>query len=183
MSSGQVYFWHMETNEVVWDPPEGSRPRSDEEKAFLAQASDDPQPASGSNVQLPVRDSEAADVHRGVADEEDKYLSTAGEEPDSDHVMEDSLNLNRVQEVGPAVCPQTPHWCVAGYFHCYLLSSLSLVEATTCLIVRQIWPKPNRGVLLSLCPKYPWGVVLALSAATFCLGPSVPIPSTVLDIF
>lgn len=28
MASGQVYFWNSSTNEVAWEPPEGSMPRS-----------------------------------------------------------------------------------------------------------------------------------------------------------
>lgn len=39
MSSGKVYFWNIDTNEVAWDPPEGSEPRSAEENAAtLAQS-------------------------------------------------------------------------------------------------------------------------------------------------
>lgn len=110
MSSGQVYFWHMETNEVVWDPPEGSKPRRVEGIALAsAQASDDFQATPDSTPPFPVRDSAAADVHMEVKDEEDKHVSTAEKQPpDSDHAVGDSLN--HVQEVRPAACPGLNEW-------------------------------------------------------------------------
>ena len=39
MASHKVYFWHEDTNEVVWDAPEGSAPRGPALSAALDEAS------------------------------------------------------------------------------------------------------------------------------------------------
>eukprot|EP00884_Botryococcus_braunii_P004195 jgi/Botrbrau1/13777/Bobra.0056s0030.2 len=80
MSSGKVYFWNIETNEVAWDPPEGSVPRSDEENAATLAQSRGESTKAGS----PEDQNQSGDLHAGAAGEAENGTEEAAEELDID---------------------------------------------------------------------------------------------------
>jgi len=59
----QVYFWNEENNEVAWDPPEGSQPRTEgENEAVFAAAHATPETIEAVKIESPAAAAEDVGV-------------------------------------------------------------------------------------------------------------------------
>ena len=65
MASSKVYFWHEDTNEVVWTPPPGSHPRTPQ--PVPAQSAAEPGSSEPDMEPKPA----AEDVKMGLSDQTD----------------------------------------------------------------------------------------------------------------
>ena len=65
MSSGQVYFWEHDTDEVAWEPPPGGKPRSKQANAvtFATHISPADPPISLATPDMPGADAAAVPAH------------------------------------------------------------------------------------------------------------------------
>lgn len=94
MASGQVYFWEHDTDEVAWEPPPSSVPRSKQANAatFAARSSPADPPISLATPDMPEADAAAVPAHANgdveVHAESDSREMGRTDGPDADNMHE-----------------------------------------------------------------------------------------------